>query len=279
MKPEPLIAAFAKIDRAKTQIEEIQKRVEAWVQSGPYHIVKQVNPHDPGEIILSFKFDRLPDELAVIIGETAHNIRSPLDQILSAIAEQHQGTSDGVAFPFGKTADIFERALAKQKKLLPTDTVDMIAKLEPYPRGNGAAGNDLLWSINELNRGDKHRPKLVPIGDNHTWKTAFLAVEKGGMALIIGDRAGGHLRVGDYVPSSRPPSADDELEFMTVRPNTTFHTDMRPLMNVAFKDIGPIKGEPVVAVLHQMRELVERTLLSFVSPFCGKTLSELQLAP
>lgn len=266
MKPEPLLAAFAKVERAKTQIDDINNSIKKWVQSGPYRVVHQVNAYDPDEVIWSFKFDRPPPDFAILIGEAAHNIRSPLDQILSAIAEQ-TGSSDGVAFPFGKTADIFKGAVSKQKKLLPASAITMIEKLEAYPRGNYAGGNDLLWSLNEINRTDKHRPKLIPIGDTRAWQVGWLGVEKGGMALIMGDRSGAHLRVGDYIPSRRPPSADDELEFLTTRPNTTFHTDMHPMMNVAFKDIQPIKGEPVAAVLHQMRDLVERILLTFEKRF------------
>ena len=111
--------------------------------------------------------------MPVVVGETLHNIRSPLDQILSAVGELGKG-ADGVAFPFGENGDIFERALAKQKKLLPADAIDMIRALKPYK-----GGNDLLWAINELNRGDKHRPKLLPVLALSSWHVSFVAVEKG----------------------------------------------------------------------------------------------------
>src|SRR6266480_4515249 len=179
MKPESLLAAFAKIERAKAQIGDVESTIHLWVQSNPYSVVSKINPHDPREEVWSFIPKPIGFDLPVVIGETLHNIRSPLDQMLSAVSELHRGTSDGVAFPFGKTADIFDHSLAKQKKLLPPDAIDMIRALKPYK-----AGNDLLWAINELNRGDKHRPRLIPVLTNSSWQLGFMGVEKGGEVYI-----------------------------------------------------------------------------------------------
>jgi hypothetical protein len=261
------MAGFAKIERAKTQISDIEARVQLWAQSNPFSVVNKINPHDPREEVWSFIPKTIGFDLPVIVGEALHNIRSPLDQMLSAVAEQ-RGSSDGVAFPFGKSADIFERALSKQKKLLPADAIDMICALQPYKEGNV-----LLWAINELNRGDKHRPKLVPVLANSSWKVSFMAVEKGGTLYITGDRRSGYLATNQadgkpYVPAKdRHPYAEGETEFVICAPGTKFRTDMKPLCKITFGQIQAINTESVVAVLHQMRDLVERTLLAFHDRF------------
>jgi hypothetical protein len=236
--------------------------------TNPYSVVHKINPHDPREEVWSFIPKPIGFGLPVVIGETLHNIRSPLDQMLSAVSELHRGTSDGVAFPFGKTADIFDRSLAKQKTLLPTDAIDMICALKPYK-----AGNDLLWAINELNRGDKHRPRLIPVLTDSSWQLGFMGVEKGGEVYIMGDRRGGHLSVNQadgkpYVPAkARHSYVEGEVEIVTCAPGTKFHTNMKPLCQIAFGKIEALKTEPVVAVLHQMRDLVEGILLTFERRF------------
>lgn len=267
MKPEPLLAAFHKIERAKTQIKDIENRIQLWAQSNPYSVVCKVNPYEPTEEIWSFIPTGIGFDIPIVIGETLHNIRSPLDQVLAAVAEI-SGSSDGVVFPFGKTANIFERAVGKQEKLLPADAITMIRALRPYKDGN-----NLLWAINEINRSDKHRPKVIPTFVNSTWSASFMASEKGGLVLIQGDRRGGHIRTNledgkPYVPSERRhPYADGEVEFITCRPGTKFHTDMKPLCQVTFGYIEAIKSEPVVATLHQMRDLSEGILLTFERRF------------
>jgi hypothetical protein len=267
VKPEPLLAAFAKIERAKTQISDIEARIQLWAQSNPYSVVNKINPHDPREEVWSFIPKTIGFDLPIIVGEALHNIRSPLDQMLSAVAEQ-RGSSNGEAFPFGKSADIFERALSRQKKLLPADAIDMIRALKPYKEGNV-----LLWAINELNRGDKHRPKLIPVLANSSWKIGLMAVEKGGALYITGDRRNGYIATNQterkpYVPArDRHPYAEGETEFVICAPGTKFHTDMKPVCNITFGKIEGVEREPIVAVLRQMRDLVQSTLLTFGDRF------------
>ena len=71
-----------------------------------------------------------------------------------------------------------------------------------------------------------------------------------------------------YVPAKlRHPYAEGEVEFVTCAPGTKFHTDMKPLCKIAFGEIEAIKAEPIVAVLHQMRDLGERILRAFERRF------------
>lgn len=144
----------------------------------------------------------------------------------------------------------------------------MIRALRPYK-----GGNDLLWAINELNRGDKHRPRLIPVLTNSSWQLGFMGVEKGGAVYIMGDRRSAHLSVNQadgklYVHANeRHPYAEGEIEIVTCAPGTKFHTDMKPLCQIAFGKIEVLKTEPVVKVLRQMRDLVEDILLIFERRF------------
>lgn len=145
-RDDTLRGLFAKTKRANAQIEDLEQRIDAFFKSGPHDIVSKLS-RDGTQEVWSFRLNqKLPDDIPVIIGEILHNLRSPLDQILCAIALKHSGSQDGVAFPRGRNREEFRRALSKQEKLLPPDAIKLIAKSKPYrDRGTtslGAAGDE-----------------------------------------------------------------------------------------------------------------------------------------
>ena len=173
-------------------------------------------------------------------------------------------------FPFGATPQKFEKALREQKKL-PSDAQDLIRAAKPYK-----GGNELLWALHALNKGDKHHPPLVPAFLKGGMKLYSLAAFKpegmsdeiaGRGVLIIGNRNGQHLHAQGHVPTPRPPRPSNEYEFLTAVPGMQLHADVEPTFGVTFPNIEGFEREPVVAVLHQMRQLVEGILLTFEKRF------------
>jgi hypothetical protein len=75
--------------------------------------------------------------------------------------------------------------------------------------------------------------------------------------------------LADWIAKAVPPSdsPQDDMEIATCIPGTEFEIEMHPSFNIAFSDIAGFEREPIVAVLHQMRELVERILLTFKGRF------------
>ena len=264
MHDKPPTAPFAKLERAKRQIDDVEARVQAWVKSRPFHIEQHVNLRDPAEVIWSYFLYDPPEELSIIVGEALHNIRTPLDNVLSAIAERNGGSSDGVAFPFNNSANAFEKhSLPRQRKLLPAGAIEIIVEAKPYP-----GGNDLLWSMNELNRLDKHRADLVSFAHQRAFLWTHIMVFNGD-ALILGDRAGTHMTVPGYIPSPRPPRRDNEVEFFTGRPGVHFEIGIEPLVDIEFGRIVALRREPVAAILRRMRDLSEDLLQKFARRFFG----------
>jgi hypothetical protein len=73
---------------------------------------------------------------------------------------------------------------------------------------------------------------------------------------------------GKPAPGPVPPSLydlteEDDMEIMTTAPGTKFKAELHPSFNIAFREIEGLEREPVAAVLHQMRQLVERILPTF----------------
>jgi hypothetical protein len=286
MKPEPLLDAHAKIEWAETHIDHLNAEIVKFFETSPYELTSKVDSKQSAEI-WRFRLTRpFPREVRVTAGAILHALRSPLDQTLSAIALQSHKSDAGVGFPFGQNEDEFKRELRKQKKL-PPDAIALISEAKPYK-----GGNDLLWQLHHLNRRDKHRAGLVPINLHNAVMMTTLVIFCGrlirlgfpnGTQMIpdannnlsappdrqpmIVDK-GQIIRVNGS-PAARftPGPGDDDMEVLATVPGTEFYCDVQPSLDVAFRNVEGLEHEPVVAVLHQMSQLVQRILLTFERRF------------
>jgi hypothetical protein len=347
MKSEsPLHECFAKIVWAETEINKLVPQIGAltatprfslppprkfpgdWPTRGypslyPTGIHKVASHIDSNGIeIWRFVAPDIPPALNVTVGAILHNLRSPLDQMLSAIALQKHSSANQVGFPFGRTRDEFKTALNKQKK--PPDALKMIQVFKPYRVG----GNALLHAIHALNTPDKHRPGLIPINLQTISNMDTVGVHGAGAILTLGPRTGLHFvvdmdgnfsqadkskapalnetipgkptlvlgsnvgntfrrrttrlynqtgtKITDRIPNLAdyiaktvlpPGSPKDDMEIATTIPGTKFEVNVEPSFNVALGDIEGFEREPVVVVLHQMRQLVRRILQTFEKRF------------
>jgi hypothetical protein len=296
------IAPFAKVERAKTQIQDLEMAIKAFFEVTPYEIVRQLD-FNADEEIRGFRLSKeVSADLSVRVGELFHNLRSSLDQMVAEIVVRIAGRSESrVEFPFGRDFGEFDASILKQKKL-PADVVTMIRSLQPY---NG--GDPLLWLLHSANRRDKHRMGLIPIQGRQQKHLSYLALWYG-CALVIGSRSGQHLTntnrfsnqdylrlaglgrpwgaygtlainiiTGDplHLPAGPIITSDEGvfrdiekgMEFLTATPGTKFKTDFQPTFDIALRDVGGLEAEPIVHVLSNLRDLVERILLTFERRF------------
>lgn len=286
MKPEPLCGIYAKTERSVTQIENLKQEIRAFFQRSPYRVRSDLNEDGTRQIWRFELSEKISNTIPVMVGEILHNLRSPLDQILCAIAVHIAKIDEnGVAFPRGRDKAEFETALERQKKLgMPVDALDLIAAAKPYKKN----GDNLLWALLELNRRDKHRLGLIPINMPGAVVASYVCFWRG-LPLVIGPKTGKHLvmekpfTAEDLIETGKPLAlydarpghilfgdagtpGDTSLEFMTTTPGARFDSDFQPALDIAFSEIG-IDGQPVAAVLDDMRHLVERILLTFERRF------------
>lgn len=263
---------IAKIDRAADQINDFEVHLNKFIDSCTREIISKLSP-DGSEEIWSFSIkEEVHYGLPIQIGEILHNLRSPLDQILSAIALQHAGAQTGVSFPRGKNRNSFEQALSKQSKL-PSAVIEVIRESKPYEEG----GDPILYSLMEMNRRDKHRVGLVPVQMPAQLTMSYCCFWVG-VPLVIGNKKGAHLLVKrpsaienlgftgrpQALYSTRPVSLlfdtgdktwQTELDFMTTTPGAMFEHDTNMLINFAF-DEPSIRGQPVCRTLGSMLQRV-----------------------
>ncbi len=283
MQPEPLLVAFHKTKRAKTKIDHLNGLITAFLGSNPYRMVYHLNDDRTQQVWYYKLTESISLDIQIIAGEILHNLRSPLDQLCCAIADQAGRSENGVCFPCGRDAKAFKNSLRDQIKL-PVDARDIIRKAEPYRGGKG----HLLWALNELNRRDKHRIGLTA-ALLHTTMVQDVKVYDAQLIRLGSERgrhmlrgADGHLSQDD--PLKQPifrqidgvsyiefgPLADnptyDDMEIATTFPGARLEIDAKPTFTVSFSKIG-LDGQPIIAVLNDMSDLVESLLLSFESKF------------
>src|SRR5579864_1970755 len=214
MTPQsPLSECFAKIEWAETAINDLKVKIDDLFKPAPnlnifapvrfpgdrprrppmpyptglHRSVKHIDAN--GVEVWRYVFPEIPASLNVSVGAILHNLRSPLDQMISTIAVQTHDSPRGVSFPFGRDRSEFEVALAKQTKLS-ADVRSAIAILKPYK-----TGNPLLYALHALNNPDKHHPGLIPINMHTGTKVTAFGVYNKGILLSIGPRTGRYFAV------------------------------------------------------------------------------------
>lgn len=272
-----------KIERAETQILDLERKVTTFFNSKPYTLVSKVDRQLSIQIFQISLTVPPPKEFKVIVGEILHNLRSSLDYLACALAIEHSGSCDKIYFPFGKNVDAFEDELRKKTKLICSDGKEMIRALKPY-RG----GNELLWLLHDLNRKDKHI-SIVPVILDVVADLDTIIVNEGTLHSV-GPRTGRHFifdptttHLSQVVAECQPKivfeggvarirfedfsGPKDKFELATCSLGAKFDANFEPIFNIAINDIQITKREPVITHLSQIRELVQSIFLTFKDRF------------
>lgn len=256
MQPEPLIGIYAKIERAETHIQDLVRQFNAYILSNPYELVTEINA-ERTEQVWRFKLVRhMPTAISTIAGDATRNLRTSLDNLVSAIAVKNGKTFAGTSFPFGGTVEEFECALSDKTKKLPPAAREMIRALKPYK-----GGNDLLWLLHRADLRDKH---FVPmrVSLTNALQVSQIVVTNG-RVMILGPRNGQNLAVAGYIPAERWSGQEEDIEVITTTPGAQLQTDFKPTFDIAIGDVEGFEGESVITALYQMREAVERIVRDF----------------
>lgn len=278
-----LVPAFSKIERAKAHINELEREIRTFLSKNPYKVRTDIDAN--GVKVWCFEVDPIPDALNNIASDAVHNLRVPLDKMLTAFKERQIGGSrhKGINFPVGATKGDFDKALSNQEKKFPVDVIEFLRTIEAYAGGNG----DLIFALHDMDIEDKHHPvlKAINLGVQRTTTGGVAAYL--GPIHTIGSRRGAHM-VRDPVTNGmlQPIEAkrpkfikggtptqnmlmfeNEDMEFATTASETILQHDFKPVLNIAFNQIKGLEREPVSSALHQMAQLVEGILLAFEKRF------------
>ncbi len=153
-------SALEKIERARKHIDDLHAEVEAFWSTDHCQIGEVEYESSVSSSTVKYQItrvDSLPNNIPLMVGDAAHNIRSALDHFaFAAVPTPNEDT----AFPIWR-----KRNVAKPTGIQWQDKVDhqlkgasprllqAVKELEPWATGK----EHHLWAIHELDRVDKHR--------------------------------------------------------------------------------------------------------------------------
>ncbi len=156
----------AKIARARAFKDELDSATTAYFATMPNQISTETN----GKVVTvrMAEVGTPPAELALMLGDCLHNLRSALDHMAFQLVWIETGTRPtvGVQFPIGDTVEAYEVNRNKSLKGATAAAVAAVDSLAPYKDGNRR-----LWQLHKLDIIDKHRTMLV--GTMQSPPTAF----------------------------------------------------------------------------------------------------------
>jgi len=236
--PPPLDGAWAKIERAKEHLRDLNAGLDAWKHSPNMFVVKYDS--QTGEYVYSLT--DLPLRFSTIIGDIAHNLRSSLDVMICGLVRAYGGTvTEGTGFPVWRELpkDV-GKAWKRKVHGLPKDACAVVESLQPYRVGESAAGNHPLWLIHELNRLDKHQVLTI----------IYLAAQMFTMIDYTDD-----VQFTQLFPFN--PGAEVRRSKEPVDMTHQFFAE------IAFEPSGPGKGEAVIPRLQQATDFIAKVLEMF----------------
>lgn len=154
---EVLEQTRAKIGRGRKHIEELQIAITNYLHENPVITVgfERIGGGRYQFEMRSLTVQGVPDELVMIFGDAVHNTRAALDWSINELMAQRGTPTRDLSFPFSARSEGLGKAIRDKMKDTSKAERDIVRELKPY-RG----GNDLLWSLHDLDLRDKHRAPL-----------------------------------------------------------------------------------------------------------------------
>lgn len=177
---------WLKLDRAQKHFDELQAEIGRYAMRRPYRAERVRQPHGQRHIWrYVIRFTEQPDpNLALVIGDIVHNLRSALDHL--AVAMSDKAHRSRASFPI-ESRDLWEKD-PKGTFLVPDDearerfkeatrgmtpeAVALVKEMQPYNSGDKAPVN-ALSIIGTIDNADKHREIAKPVPGLHNSTTVL----------------------------------------------------------------------------------------------------------
>jgi hypothetical protein len=153
-------SAGLKLERAGRLVDDLETEIRAYWSTSPVSTeatgaVVTVAGGTGVQRVTVKSVQPLPDNIALLVGDAAHNMRSALDHFVwTAASSPDRQTMFPIWGPEdAPTAEKWEREVRRKLHGASPALQAAVLKLEPWPTGH----NPQLWRIHELDRIDKHR--------------------------------------------------------------------------------------------------------------------------
>ena len=242
-----------KVERANHHINELESSLSVFLKMQPYSIRVDVDPTTGQNFLRFHTIKDPPADLPLIIGDAAHNLRSALDLMWSAIL-RHAGENDSSGhFPFHETRENLVDTIDKGavKRAFPAVAALILDQIRPHKRGD-----DALWALNKLDVLDKHR-LLIPV---------ISAVRLSGVDLE--DENQNHFN-----NMTLTVAADGRIITpVATAARLNIKNYGEPTVSIIFGKDQPLVGEPIIPTLRQLAQSVRGIIYTIEAMIIGPSL-------
>lgn len=235
-----------RVARAKKHITDLDAGIQDFLSQQPYSRVIETDPNTGYEIHKVKLTAPFPDALLDQAVEIAEGLRAALDKAGYASAVTLGNTRlKGTYFPIADTdpqidTDIIGRGRCSD---LHSDILSLFRSFNPHK-----AGNPLIWALNQLANGSKHRI-LIPVG---------MSVG-GGVMPSFSNPGRGYIQMG-FPP--RWDTENDEMVLVTAEKTVQVQYQMSLEMFVEIRQMDGLGRGPAQAIFSAMAAEVERVVMA-----------------
>ena len=150
--------AIGKVERAKRHLRELDDLLGEYVQTA-FTLHEEVD-NSTSEIVLRVERGApVPEDAGLIVGEIAHNLRSPLNHLVARMILQTGGQpTKRTDFLISSSLQSYSHSEAAVLQGVPDKGKRFLRRLRPYQ-----GGNEVLWHLSQMNNHDKHKADLVAV--------------------------------------------------------------------------------------------------------------------
>lgn len=233
--------AHLKVKWAKCHINNLKLCVEQFILSDFYTFGAKKDFYTGQNIVYFEQFKSIKDKIALIVGDSIHNLRAAIDYVAWEIFKGTTINEKYIKFPFDEKRKCLEDSLnGAIKKGASKKVCDFILNtIKPYD-----GGNIPLWGLHKLDITNKHR-FLIRIVD-----IPYLP-----NVCVEDDREQKHGNI-----TIRP---GESLRALFTSNNLHIKSHGKPTVDIIFNGTDVFEGEHVIPTLDKLAVTVDSTISLF----------------
>src|SRR5712692_1109554 len=243
----PLAGVTEKLKRADENIRNLTREIIRFLNEGPGGMIPEEDEKALQDAIDRHSKREIPHRFGVLAGEVVHHLRSSLDHIVWLLSsETYRSTNPhSIEFPIlarqPTTKDEIRRYERKVKGVTSSTARTTIEGLQPYR--SAIPDDDPIYIVHNMDRIDKHKELLI-VFPAFNLRLDTEVLDKVAFHELINKT---QLTPDEYAAFNR-----------AVKMNTQLTTQ------IAFREFGKRKSQPVIPSLLQLAQFIRDVILSFM---------------
>ncbi|HEV7990715.1 MAG TPA: hypothetical protein VGP25_02775 [Gemmatimonadaceae bacterium] len=232
-------------ERARQHLASLADAERDFLATTPYRLGHEHDKRAGRYLVRALVASPIPDAIPSLASGVVDSLRDALDALTTTLAGKP------TPFPIFESLALFAQRSRKAIASMPDEAQATLEDLQPY-HAIGGFRNGALWTLQQLDADEP--PRLVPsiVGGTMGVNTRRDVDIEGEPAIVSGPFADGAIVAS---VAARVVGRDPKLDMF-----------LRPELALAFTSQSAGRGRPVVALLGELCEHVERTVFAALEP-------------